>query len=44
MDMDVNTVDVGCNVKWCAFHLVDCFLNTLMLQLMAGLSDYMSYF
>jgi len=32
----VNTVDVGCHVKWCAFHLVGCYLNTLMLQLMAG--------
>jgi len=34
--MNVNTVDVGYHVKWCAFHLVGCYLNTLMLQLMAG--------
>ena len=27
---------VGYHVKWCAFHLVGCYLNTLMLQLMAG--------
>jgi len=36
MHMNVTTVDVGCHVKWCAFHLVGCYLNTLMLQLMAG--------
>jgi len=36
MHMNVNTVDVGCHVKWCAFYLVGCYLNTLMLQLMAG--------
>jgi len=36
MRMNVNTVDVGYHVKWCAFHLVSCYLNTLMLQLMAG--------
>ena len=36
MHMNVNTVDVGYHVKWCAFHLVGCYLNTLMLQLMAG--------
>jgi len=35
MHMNVNTVEVGCLVKWCAFHLVGCYLNTLMLQLMA---------
>jgi len=36
MHMNVNTVDVGYHVKWCAFHLVGCYLNTSMLQLMAG--------
>jgi len=36
MHMNVNTVDVDCHVKWCAFHLVRCYLNTSMLQLMAG--------
>jgi len=36
MHMNVNTVDVGYHVKWCAFHLVGCYLNTLMLQLLAG--------
>jgi len=36
MHMNVNTVDVGYRVKWCAFHHVRCYLNTLMLQLMAG--------
>ena len=36
MHMNVDTVDVGCHVKLCAFHLVGCYLNTLMLQLMAG--------
>jgi len=36
MHLNVNTVGVGCHVKWCAFHLVGCYLNTLMLQLMAG--------
>jgi len=35
MHMNVNTVDVGYHVKWCAFHLVGCYLNTLLLQLMA---------
>jgi len=34
--MNVNTVDVAYHVKWCAFHLVGCYLNTLMLQLMPG--------
>jgi len=33
--MHVNTVDVGYHVKLCALHLVGCYLNTLMLQLMA---------
>jgi len=36
MHMNVNTGDVGYHVKLCAFHLVGCYLNTLMLQLMAG--------
>ena len=37
MHMNVNTVDVGYHVKCAfAFHLVGCYLNTLMLQLMAG--------
>jgi len=36
MHMNVNTVDIGYHVKRCAFHLVGCYLNTLMLQLMAG--------
>jgi len=36
MHMNVNTVDVGYHVKGCAFHLVGCYLNTLMFQLMAG--------
>ena len=35
MHMNVNTVDAGYPVK-CAFHLVGCYLNTLMLQLMGG--------
>jgi len=35
MHMNANTVDVGYHVKLCAFHLVGCYLNTLMLQLMA---------
>jgi len=52
--MNVNTVDVGYHVKWCAYHLVGCYLNTLMLQLMAGaerlchilnrIASFMSYF
>jgi len=25
MHMNVDTMDVGCHVKWCAFHLVSCF-------------------
>jgi len=36
MHKNINTLDVGCHAKLCAFHLVDCYLNTLMLQLMAG--------
>jgi len=35
MHMHVNTVDVGYHVTLCAFHLVGCYLNTLMLQLMS---------
>jgi len=36
MRMNVNTVDVGYHVKWCAFHLVGYYFNILILQLMAG--------
>jgi len=43
MIMNVNTVDVGYHVKWCAFHLVGCYLNILMLQLMAG-AERLPYF
>jgi len=44
MHMNVNTVDVGYHVKWCAFHLVGCYLNTLMLQLMAGAERLCHFF
>jgi len=37
-------VDVGYHVKWCAFHLVGCYLNTLMLQLMAGAERLCHFF
>ena len=44
MHMNVNTVDVGYHVKWCAFHLVGSYLNTLMLQLMAGAERLCHFF